>query len=136
MPKELPLNVDGVNPFGDLIGLKFIEVKDGFSLCTLTIDRKLLNPHGVLHGGVIYSLADTNMGAALYTAMEDDELCASIEVKINYFSSVSSGRIICKSKLVHKQGKIAFLESEVYSEDGRLIAKATGTFYVFKAKKS
>lgn len=136
MPKDLPLNVEGFNPFGDLIGLKFVEAKDGRSICTLTIDKKLLNPHGVLHGGVMYSLADTNMGAALYTTMEEDELCASIEVKINYFSAVSSGKIVCKSKLIHRTGKIAFLESEVYSEDGKLIAKATATFYVFKVKKS
>lgn len=70
------------------------------------------------------------MGAAFYSCMEEDELCASIQVDIYYFQAVSSGVLTCESKLVRRSKKIAVLESEVKNRDN-LVAKAVGTFYIF-----
>jgi acyl-CoA thioesterase len=52
----------GFNPFGDLIGLKITQLSRGYCQCILEVNEKLLNPHGVLHGGVVYSMVDTGMG--------------------------------------------------------------------------
>ena len=133
MPKKFPLGSEGFNPFGELIGLNFFECKEGFSRCSLEVAEKLLNPHKVLHGGVVYSLADTGMGAALYTDLDDDELCATVEIKIAYFAAVTSGTLTCETKVIHRSKRIAVLESEI-KNDGRLTAKAMGTFSVSKVK--
>jgi len=133
MPKKFPLKSEGFNPFGELIGLNFSKLKKGYSQCILEVNEKLLNPHKVLHGGVIYSMADTGMGGALYSYLDEDELCATIEIKIVYFTAVTSGILTCETKLIHKSKKIAVLESEI-KNDGRLIAKAIGTFSIFKVK--
>lgn len=133
MPKKFPLRSEGFNPFGELIGLNFSRCKKGYSQCVLEVNERLLNPHKVLHGGVIYSMADTGMGGALYSCLDEDELCATIEIKIVYFTAVTSGILTCETKLIHKGRKIAVLESEIKG-DGRLIAKAIGTFSIFEAK--
>ena len=91
MGKEMPADMSGFNPFGDLIGLQFVKCEGGQSRCTLEVEQRLLNPHGVVHGGVLYSMADTGMGGAMYTVMEKEELCATIEIKITYFKAVRSG---------------------------------------------
>ena len=134
MPKKIPLKSEGFNPFGDLIGLTFTRCENGYSRCVLEVNEKLLNPHRVLHGGVTYSMADTGMGAALYSCMDDDELCATIETKIVYFKAVTSGRLTCDTKLVHRSKRIATLESEI-KHGKNLIAKAIGSFSVFKEKR-
>lgn len=134
MPKKFPMKSDGYNPFGELIGLNFEARQDGHSLCTLEVKEKLLNPHRVVHGGVIYSLADTGMGGALYTLMEDDESCATIEIKIVYLKPVTQGVLACETKVIQKGKRIAVLESEVENE-GRMIAKAMGTFSIFKVRE-
>ena len=133
MPKEFPLESTGFNPFGELIGLSFSLCEKGFSRCALQVTDSLLNPHRVLHGGVIYSLADTGMGGALYTDLDEAESCATVQIDIFYFAPVTSGTLICNTKLVHRSRKVAVLESEV-ENDGRLVAKALGTYSVFKAK--
>ncbi len=133
MPKKFPLESEQFNPFGELIGLNFSECSQGYSRCSLEVAEKLLNPHKVLHGGVVYSLADTGMGAALYTDLDDDELCATVEIKIAYFAAVTSGTITCETKVIHRSKRIAALESEIRN-DGRLTAKAMGTFSVSKVK--
>ena len=134
MPKEFPLESTGFNPFGDLIGLSFSQCEGGFSRCALMVTDRLLNPHRVLHGGVIYSLADTGMGGALYTDLDEDESCATVQIDIFYLAAVTSGTLTCETKLVHRGRSVAVLESEI-ANDGRLVAKALGTYSVFKARR-
>ncbi len=134
MGKEMPADMSGFNPFGDLIGLQFLKCEGGQSRCTLEVEQRLLNPHGAVHGGVLYSMADTGMGGAMYTVMERDELCATIEIKITYFKAVRSGTLVCDTRIISRGRRVAALESEITS-DGRLVAKASGTFSVFRAKE-
>ena len=134
MGKEMPADMSGFNPFGDLIGLQFVKCEGGQSRCTLEVEPRLLNPHGVVHGGVLYSMADTGMGGAMYTVMEREELCATIEIKIVYFKAVRSGTLACDTRIISRGRRVAALESEITS-DGRLVAKASGTFSVFRAKE-
>ena len=133
MSKKFPLKLDGFNPFGDLIGLHFTKYEKGISQCKLTVTKQLLNPHNVVHGGVLYSMADTGMGAALYSHLSDDELCATVEIKINYFKAVKTGHLICNTKLIHAGRRIAALESDIMN-DGVLVSKVTGTYSIFKKK--
>ena len=134
MPKNFPLNMKGFHPFGDLIGLKFTKVEKGYSQCTLDVVDKLLNPHKVVHGGVLYSMADTGMGAAAYTTLvAKNELCATIEIKINYFKATRTGVLMCNTKIIHQGKKIVTMDSEIIN-DGQLVAKAIGTYSIFKAK--
>lgn len=133
MPKEFPLMSKGFHPFGDLIGLNFTKFEKGFSQCALQVDDKLFNPHQVLHGGIIYSMADTGMGGALYSYLDINETCATIEIKINYFKAVSNGKLTCNTKVIHKGKRIGVMESEILN-DNQLVAKAIGTFSIFKIK--
>jgi acyl-CoA thioesterase len=121
----------GFHPFGDLIGLKFTRLEKGYSQCSLEVTDKLLNPHKVLHGGVMYSMADTGMGAAAYTNLEKEELCATIEIKINYFKAVKAGLLICNTKVIHLGKKIVTLDSEIIN-NREIVAKALGTYSIFK----
>ncbi len=131
--KKFPLNAKGFHPFGELIGFTFSKLEKGYSQCTLNIEEKLMNPHGFLHGGVIYSMADTGMGAAIYSLLEGTESCATIEVKINYFKPVKDGVLICNTKVIHKGRSISVLESEIMNNE-KLVAKAFGTFSIFSEK--
>ena len=134
MAKIFPLNSTGFDPFGELIGLQFSTREDGFSRCSLEITENLLNPHRVVHGAVVYAMSDTGMGAALYSSLEPEQLCATIEIKINYFKAVSAGTLVCDTKVVHRGKRIAAMESEIRSGDD-LVAKSLGTYSIFAVSK-
>ena len=134
MAKEFPLKSKGFHPFGELIGLEFTQCEGGFSRGVLEVDERHLNPHNVVHGGVIYSMADTGMGGAVYSCLNEGELCATVEIKIVYMVPVSSGSLTCDTRVVHRGKRIALLESEVKNGE-RLVAKATGTYSLFKIKE-
>lgn len=123
------------HPFAELIGLAVEEQRAGTSRCTLQVDESHLNPHRVVHGAVLYALADTGMGAALYPTLGEGEICATIEVKINYFRPVSSGRLVCTTELLNRGRTVANLESRVFSGD-TLVAQANGNYSIFVPRKA
>ncbi len=118
------------HPFGDLIDLRVDEQGPGNSTLTLEVAPRHLNPHAVVHGAVIYALADTGMGAALYPTLAEGEICATIEIKISYFRPVQEGRLRCMTQLVNRGRTIANLESRVY-RDTTLVAQANGNYAIF-----
>lgn len=130
MKEQAQQESEGSNPFGELIGLSFSSMENGSSQCRLEVTERLLNPNGVVHGGVIYSLADTAMGGALFSTLNEEQSCATVEMKVNYFKPATSGSLSCTAEVVHRGKRFGYLESEVRSEDG-LIAKASATFSIF-----
>lgn len=124
---------DYSNPFGSLLGLHFSEWRQGRSLCHIDITSLFLNPNGVVHGAVIYALADTGMGGALVSILDQDELCTTVEIKMSYFRSITTGQLRCEARVIQRGKRIAFLDALVYSGD-TLIAQATGTFAIGMAK--
>jgi acyl-CoA thioesterase len=129
-----PHQPDGLNHFGDLIGLEFTDLENGVSHCHIEAKESHLNPHRVVHGGVIYSLADTGMGGALFSSLDPGQRCATLEIKISYLQFVTSGTLSCESKVVQKSRRFGFTESEVFNDE-RLVAKATGTFAILGATR-
>jgi acyl-CoA thioesterase len=119
------------HPYADLIGLKIDEQKDGYCKCSIESAEKLFNPHNVIHGAVIYSLVDTGMGAALYPSLNAGEICATIEIKINYYKPVKSGTITCVTDVINRGKTVANLESSIYNGK-TLVAKANGNYSIFR----
>ncbi|MDP2968568.1 MAG: PaaI family thioesterase [Deltaproteobacteria bacterium] len=118
------------HPYADLIGLHVEEQRAGYSKCTLEIADKHRNPHGVAHGAVLYALADTGMGAALYPTLNPTQICATVQITMNYFKPVVAGVIICTTEMVNRGKNIAHLESRI-SVAGALVATANGNYSIF-----
>ena len=134
MPVRLP-QPDQYGPFSDLVGLTISRGEYGYCECVVDVSEKLLNSVNVVHGGVISTMADFGMAAALFTTFDEGELPATIETKVSYLASVTSGVLTCESRLIHRAGGIAFVESEI-KNDGRLVAKGTGTYRVYRPPRA
>jgi acyl-CoA thioesterase len=121
-------------PFAELLGIRPKSVGDGRARFELDVEAKHLNPHGTLHGGVVYSLADSAMGAALFSLLEPGELCATLEIKMHYLVSVTGGALAAEAAVVDRTKRIGVLEARVFGDGDRLVALATGTFYIQSAR--
>jgi len=107
-----------------------VRWRAGASRFALTVTESHLNPHRVVHGAVLYALADTGMGAALYPTLAAGEICATIEIKINYFKPVAAGEVVCTTQLVNRGRTVANLESKLFVGD-TLVATANGHYAIF-----
>jgi len=133
MPKGYPMGAKGFSPFRDLVGITFTKVEGGYSHCVVEVEKKLLNPAGIVHGGALYTLADSGMGAALFSFVDEGELFLTIETSVFYFKAVSSGTLTCESRVVHRGKRIAVMEAEIKNGE-QLVAKAVGTFSIYRGK--
>ncbi len=122
------------HPFADLIALHTDETGPGHSRLRLAVAPQHLNPHQVVHGAVVYAMADTGMGAALYPTLGAGEICATIEIKINYFKPIAQGELTCVTTLVNRGKTIANLESRIHL-GGVLVAQANGNYAIFKPRQ-
>src|SRR3982750_4794702 len=99
--------------FAALVGLEPIAIDDGRCVFDVTVEPRHMNPYGVVHGGLLYSLVDTAMGAALLTRLAPHERCATLEIKINYLAPAVRGRLSCVATLVERTRRIGVLEARV-----------------------
>lgn len=119
-----------MGPLGRLLGVRRKRTGTGGWHFLLTVRREHMNPYGLVHGGVVYSLADYAMGAALARGLEPGERCATLEIKINYLAPVSGGTLRAEARVVERTRRIGVLEGRVYDDQDRLVALATGSFYI------
>ena len=120
-------------PFVEHVGMRIAAQGEGRSRCTLEVQDFHHNSSGRVHGGVAFTLADTGMGATLFSTLAPGESCATIEIKINYFRPVLAGQLVCLSEIVHRGASVANLESSIHVDDV-LVAKANGSFAIFRVK--
>ena len=119
----------GVGPLAEVRGIRRRAMSAGQCVFETTARPAHMNPHGVVHGGVIYTLVDYAMGGALTWVLEPGERCATIEVKIQYVRPVEQGGLRAEARVVTRTRRIGVLEARVHGAED-LVALATGTFFI------
>ena len=126
--KELNLLRELVSnqPYLQMLGLEVLDAGPGWTKERLPFKPEFLQPY-VLHGGVIYSLADTLAAHALATLIYPQEWLATVEQKINFLRPVERDAIVGHGRVVHMGKRMVYSEAEIHNEAGELIAKSTAT---------
>lgn len=119
--------------FADVVGVRVDEVAEGRSVLRLSLAPLHLNVHGIVHGGVPFTLADTAMGAAVHSRLAPGQACVTVEIKISFFKPAQGDELVAVARVVHLGRTLAHVEADVHAGE-RLIARATGTFAVIDRK--
>ncbi len=128
--RKLPPNMRNA-PFVENMGIKFPSIKSGYCMARVEVSENMLNNYGTVHGGALFTIADACSGAAAFFALGENEICRTVELKINYFRPVTTGELICEAKMANKSSNLATVDSEI-TNNGQLIAKTLGTYFIQK----
>lgn len=88
------------------------------------IKEEHLNPYDIVHGGMLYTLADTAMGISLI----DIGTFVTINASINYLKPAKCKELITKVERVKVGKTIAVLNCNIYDENNNLLVTSTGTY--------
>jgi uncharacterized protein (TIGR00369 family) len=120
---------DGRQEFGSffLSRLFGMDIEYGQDDCTVTFEVKpyTYNPQGSLHGGVLATALDVSMGHLLNHHVGAG---ATLEMKVQYLSTIRSGEVTCRATFLKKGRKTFFLQSLATDEAGESLAHATATW--------
>lgn len=119
-------------PIMEALGLSLTKCEGGWARVEMVADERFHNLMGIVHGAIATGLADTAMGLAVTSLLEDDESCTTVELKINFVRPVISEKLIADGKVLHRGGRTALAEATVTNEEGKLVAKATSTCLILK----
>jgi uncharacterized protein (TIGR00369 family) len=112
------------------LGFQIAELDRGRVVLRMRVQKRHKQALGVVHGGVLASLADTAGGLASHTAAAAGARVVTIEMKINYLEGVPSGVVTADAEVVRIGKHIAVVDCDIRDHNGRLIAKALMSFYV------
>jgi uncharacterized protein (TIGR00369 family) len=116
--------------FTDYLGVRTLGMQDGAFVLELDLEERHMSRAQRVHGGVLFSLLDTALGRAVIDALPQGRGCATVELKINYFRPVQSGTVRASGRVVQKTKSLAYAEGDVVNDEGKLVARATGTFFI------
>jgi acyl-CoA thioesterase len=116
--------------FTDSLGVRTLGMQDGAFVLELELEPRHMSRAARAHGGVLFSLLDTALGRAVIEELPPGRGCATVELKINYFRPVQTGRVRASGRCVQRTKSLAYAEGEIVNDEGKLLARATGTFFL------
>src|SRR5512140_2635059 len=121
-------------PFGKLLGIDLFDAGDGKFLMTLQPQECHYNPMGCVHGGILATLLDSVMSAAIHTALPAGKGYLTLEIKVNFLRPVfaATGEIFAEGSIVSCGNQIATAEGKITDAAGKLHATGTATCLIYE----
>lgn len=116
--------------FEDTLGVKPIRKhKDGVTV-ELALRPELMNPSGILHGGVIASIADEAAWHALCHQYGEAAggKCTTTELKVNYLRPITGKKSTARAVVVKAGRTLCVFRIDIFGPDKKLAALATVTY--------
>ena len=108
-------------------GLYLVETKENYAKVGVDITEKSLNPYGIVHGGLIYTLADSVMGIALATSGRTG---VTLNCSVDYLAPGTGKKLFADTEIVKDGKTIVVFRVKVVNEKDELIATSTGTYFI------
>jgi len=124
---EITEVVNAQMPLGATLGIRTFGGADEVD-ATLEWAPELCTAAGVLHGGVLMSLADAAGGVCAFLNLPAGAAgTATIESKTNFFGAVREGTVIARSRPLHIGKTTIVVETDVFDAASRRVARTMQT---------
>jgi acyl-CoA thioesterase len=115
-------------PIAAFLGMKLAELSPGYARVTMKLTPELLNFNGMVFGGIIMAIADQAFAYGTNSLVTPS---IATQFNIHLISGASVGdELTAECRVVRSGRRIGVSEMTVTNQDGKLIAKATGTTVV------
>ena len=128
-PQEL--NATSAGTLVEHIGIEFLEVGEDYLKARMPVDRRTIQPMGLLHGGASAVLAET-LGSVAAHLCEDvnQKHCVGLEINANHVRSVRSGFVYGVARPAHLGRSTQLWEIKITDEQDRLVCLSRLTMAV------
>jgi uncharacterized protein (TIGR00369 family) len=123
-------------PIAALFGLQIREVEVGRVVFECEPDESAYNPIGVVHGGLVCTLADTVAGCAVQTTLDAGVAYTSIDINVSYLRPVTtaSGLLRATGRVTKPGRRVAYSTAEIADQAGKIVATASSSCLVMDSR--
>ena len=118
-------------PLQEMLGFT-IEKSDGTATASLIADERHLNPHGMLHGGIPFTMLDTAMGAAVMSVVPEGFWCTTDDIHTRFLRPCGLGEVTARATVRRAGRRVVHVDAVVTDAEGREVVSAAGTFAVIE----
>jgi uncharacterized protein (TIGR00369 family) len=115
-------------PFHQWLGLQLLALgEDTVEIKACWREDWVVNPdRGNTHGGILAALLDIAADWALTSRL--GRAVPTIDMRVDYHSFALPGDLVAKGRVVKFGKQFSVCESQVFDQDGRLLASGRGTY--------
>ncbi|MGE2727239.1 PaaI family thioesterase [Mycolicibacterium pulveris] len=111
--------------FDSELGLTFVELSPDGGTAQLTIDERLLQPGGIVHGGVYCSIVESlaSVSAHLWLAENGGGNVVGVNNNTDFLRAISSGTVTAVSHPIHRGRRQQLWQISITDERDRVVAR-------------
>ena len=124
---KLAENRNRKNAFCRRLGIRITEIAPGRAVVTKTVTEEDVNPLGIPHGGLYFTMADTACGTAMAT---HGYAAVTMDANYHFLKSGAVGDTLRAESFEVRSGRtIGVYDVRISKQDGTLLGTGTFTFY-------
>jgi acyl-CoA thioesterase len=113
--------------FSQWLGIKLLEVHDGFSRIKMTVRPEMINGFGIVHGGIAFSLADS---AFAFACNNRNNTSVALDTSINFLKPVQVGdELTAEAKELHNGRSTGLYHISIINQQQQVVAQFKGTCF-------
>lgn len=107
----------------EYLGIEFTDKGDDFLSATMTVDHRVHQPLGIMHGGASCVLAETiGSTAANYCVDPASHYCVGLDINTNHIRSIREGIVVGTAMPYHLGRSTQVWSIEIANEENKLIS--------------
>ena len=121
-------------PLAEVLGIKLVDAQADEVTLRLEFSERLCTTGGVLHGGVLMSLADTAGAICAFLNLPPGAGTGTIESKTNFLRAVRDGHVDAVARPLHIGRSTIVVQTELRDAAGRRAGITLQTQAVLEAR--
>ncbi|HFE64550.1 MAG TPA: hotdog fold thioesterase [Caldithrix sp.] len=104
------------------LDIRFVEIGENELRATMPVDRRTVQPMGLLHGGASAALAESlGSVAATLCVNTDKHYCVGLEINANHIRPVRQGTVTGVARPIHIGKTTQVWEIKIYDRRDKLV---------------
>lgn len=125
-----PLRASG---FPDHVGPLWVREGDGLPRFAMLADGRHTNIHGIVHGGMLMTFADTGLGITVWEAM-GRQPCVTIQFAIQFLDAARPGDFVeLDAEVLRRSSSVVFVRGTLRCGERR-VAAADGVWKMIRPR--
>jgi acyl-CoA thioesterase len=113
--------------FSQWLGIKVLDVKEGYSKIKMTLRNEMINGFGVIHGGIAFSLADSCFA---FACNNRNNLSMALDTSITFTKATKPNDVLtAEAKEIHNGKSTGLYIITITNQNGEQVALFKGTCF-------
>ncbi len=124
-PQDAPVPLEFTAPFDTELGLRYTELSPDGARAQLEVQPKLLQPMGLVHGGVYCSMIESMASVAAFTwlAAHGGGDVVGVNNNTDFLRSIGSGMVHGRAEPIHRGRRQQLWLVTITDDNDRVVAR-------------